>query len=133
MKTVTKGSLIVASRQELIDTVLSLTAHIDKLQNELLELKFQYDWLKRQIFGTKSERIIPSDDLQEALELNIVKDEVTVSEKPAQVITYEKKSRVVKKEVHGRGNMLTQSNHERILPGKWYRDHAVLWLAETIW
>jgi len=107
MKTVTKDSLTVASRQELIDTVLSLTAHIDKLQNELQELKFQYDWLKRQIFGTKSERIIPSDDLQEALELNIVKDEVTVSEKPAQVITYEKKSRVVKKEVHGRGNMPT--------------------------
>jgi hypothetical protein len=94
MKTISKDALIVASRQELIDTVLSQVALIDKQQSELQELKFQPDWFKRQVFGTRSEKFIPSDDLQEALDLGIVKE--TSPEVPAKVITYEKNQRNTK-------------------------------------
>lgn len=107
MKTITKDALIVASRQELIDTALSQATLNEKLQSELQELKFKLEWFKRQIFGTKSERFIPSDDLQEALDLGIVKDEETSSEAPAKVITYEKKTKEAQKPAHGRGNMPT--------------------------
>jgi len=108
MKTITKDSLIIASRQELIDTILSQASLNEKLQSELQELKFRLEWFKRQVFGTKSERFIPSDDLQEALDLGIVKNEETrSSEAPAKVITYEKKTKEKQKVAHGRGNMPT--------------------------
>jgi len=65
MKQPTKDALLVASRQELTDTVLSL-------QSKVEELSFQLEWFKRQIFGTKSERFVADDDMQVALELDIV-------------------------------------------------------------
>ena len=110
MKTLTKDALVVASRQELIDQIQSMTAQIELLQNTISEMNFQIDWFKRQIFGAKSERFIPSDDLQAALELDIVnKDEIDAIAEST-TITYKrnnKHSTVEPKPGHGRGNMPT--------------------------
>jgi hypothetical protein len=42
MKKLSKDALIVAPRQELIDTIMSLQASVD-------EMSFQIDWFKRQV------------------------------------------------------------------------------------
>jgi transposase len=103
MKTLTKDALVVASRQELTDIILSLQSTVE-------ELKFQIDWFKRQIFGAKSERFIPSDDLQAALELNIVdKSEIDTIAEPI-TVTYKRDSKTSKADLkpgHGRGCMPT--------------------------
>jgi len=109
MKTFTRDSLIVASRQELIDIIIEQAAHIDKLTNTITELSVQLEWLKRQIFGTKSERFVDPDDLQTALELGITTD--TSNNRPAETttVTYERKKNTGKEPVkgHGRGVMPT--------------------------
>jgi transposase len=112
MKTISKDALIVAPRQELINTIESQAAVIDKQQSELQEIKFQLDWLKRQVFGTKSEKHISTDDLQEALVLGVVKNEEPEPAEPAKLISYEKKAAVTPKPGHGRGTMPT---HLRIV------------------
>jgi len=110
MKTLTKDALVVASRQELIDQIQSMTAQIELFQNTISEMNFQIDWFKRQIFGAKSERFIPADDLQSALELDIVnKDEIDAITEST-TITYKRDSKPSKAEPksgHGRGPMPT--------------------------
>jgi hypothetical protein len=64
------------------------------LKSEHQEIKFQLDWLKRQVFGTKSEKFIPSDDLQEALDLGVVKNDEEKTDAPAKIVSYEKKQDV---------------------------------------
>jgi hypothetical protein len=71
MKTFTKDSLIVASRQQLVDIIIEQKKQNDELSNKLSEVNMQIDWLKRQVFGAKSERFFPSSDLQTALDLGI--------------------------------------------------------------
>jgi hypothetical protein len=68
MKTMTDEALIIAPRQELIDMLKSQTSAIDQLNNVFTTLTMQLDWLKRQVFGTKSERFIPAGDQQMALQ-----------------------------------------------------------------
>lgn len=109
MKTFTKDSLIVASRQELIDIILLQAAQIDKLTNTITELSMQLEWMKRQLFGAKSERFVTSDDVQTALDLGIVagNDEHTPE---TTTITYDRKNSTDTKEIvkgHGRGTMPT--------------------------
>jgi transposase len=103
MKTLSKDALVIASRQELTDTILSLQSTVE-------ELKFQIDWFKRQIFGAKSERFIPSDDLQSALELDIVNEDEINKIAESTTITYKRDSKPSKAEQmpgHGRGSMPT--------------------------
>jgi transposase len=99
MKKLSKDALIVAPRQELVDTIMSLQSKVD-------EMNFQIDWFKRQIFGTKSERFIPSDDLQAALELDIVKKE-DIENTDKTTISYNRnnKPKSEPKPGHGRGTM----------------------------
>lgn len=95
-----KDALLVAPRQELIDIISHLT-------NEIAELKFKMDWFQRQIFGAKSERFVPGDDLQTMLDLGIVTPDVP--EPTTQDITYSR-TKVAKSEVvkgHGRSQMPT--------------------------
>jgi hypothetical protein len=110
MKTLIKDALVIASRQELIDQIQSMTAQIELFQNTISEMNFQIDWFKRQIFGAKSERFIPSDDSQAALELDIVnKDEIDAIAEST-TITYKrdsKPSNAEPKPGHGRGSMPT--------------------------
>lgn len=108
MKTFTKDSLVVASRQELIDIILDQALQNDTLANKITELSVQLEWLKRQIFGSKSERFVDPDDLQTALELGIVKKDAAAAESTS--VTYERKKRAGTKEPvkgHGRGAMPT--------------------------
>ena len=107
MKTFTKDSLLIASRQELIDIIIAQDALVDKLTNTITEHSMQLEWLRRQMFGTKSERFVQSDDLQTALELGIVKNDVPVE---TTTITYDRKRSAFAKEPvkgHGRGTMPT--------------------------
>ena len=119
----TIDSLIIKSRQELLAIIAEQSAYIEKLQGAIAAQKKEIDtltneakassiqnyWLRRQVFGTKSERIIPSDDLQIALELNVIsKAELETNEAEAGKIvsfTYKKKDRKGTIKGHGRGVM----------------------------
>lgn len=109
MKTFTNDRLIVASRQELIDIITGQSSRIDALSNEVTELSMKLEWFKRQIFGAKSERFMPADDLQMAMELGVVNKEEVDDTAQSTPITYHRKSN--KKNVpvqgHGRGSMPT--------------------------
>ena len=107
MKTFTKDSLIVAPRQELIDIITEQTSQNDKLTNTITELSMQLEWLKRQIFGAKSERFVEPDDLQTALELGIV-DNNSGRTAETTSVTYNRTNNAPAKEEikgHGRGAM----------------------------
>ena len=48
--------------QDTSEQIISLTDSNSTLAEQNEELKVQNDWLKRQLFGKKSERILPDDD-----------------------------------------------------------------------
>jgi transposase len=108
MKTISKDMLIVASRQELIDIILAQQEQIEKLTNTVTELTMKMDWLNRQVFGAKSERYIPSDDLQMALELGIT-DTGAGQNNTAIEVSYTRKEKKPTEPIkgHGRGTMPT--------------------------
>lgn len=100
--------LVVASRQELVDIILAQQEQIDKLTNTITELTMKMTWLNRQVFGTKSERYIPSDDLQMALELGIAPADATSNTASTQVAYTRKENKNVEPvKGHGRGAMPT--------------------------
>jgi transposase len=109
MKTMTKDAMIVAPRQKLIEQINQQALIIDQLNNNVTELTMQLNWLKRQVFGTKSERFIPSDDQQMALDLGIVKKEDLDSSTVKKTVTYDRIDRKKKSKEsvkgHGRGKM----------------------------
>jgi transposase len=108
MKTMTNDAMIVASRQELIDTIKCQASAIDQLNNTITELTMQLDWLKRQVFGTKSERFIPADELQMALDLGVVKKDELKAATETKTVTYDRTNQKKSKESvqgHGRGKM----------------------------
>jgi transposase len=109
MKTANPDNLIVASRQELIDIITAQAVQNDTLTNKIAELSMQLDWFKRQIFGSKSERFIPSDDMQTALELGAVKQEEIENAGTGISVNYLRKSTAPSTPAkgHGRGNMPT--------------------------
>ena len=51
------------------DEIVTLLATHDKLTTEVTELRRQLDWLKRQLFGPKSERRLPDPSNAEQLAL----------------------------------------------------------------
>ncbi len=123
MKTYTIDSLIVQPRHELIAIIAELDASIEQLQhtitaqekeicrltNDASAASIQNDWLRRQVFGAKSERFIPSDDLQMALELDVIsKSELDNNEaESTRVVSFirNKKGADTKPKGHGRGEM----------------------------
>jgi transposase len=108
MKTYTPDSLIIAPRQDMIDIISEQSSLINKLSNEITELKMQLDWFRRQVFGTKSEHFIPSDDLQMAIELGITKNEDLDNQSAEINVSYTKKNTDTKPAAgHGRGSMPT--------------------------
>ncbi len=94
----------VATREELIEENNRHEAEIARLGGELIELKHHLAWLERQIFGSKSERFIPSSDQQTELPLAGV--ESTPVETKQRTISYQ---RTETKQIagHGRGLMPT--------------------------
>ena len=110
MKTMTNDAMIVASRQDLIDTIKSLSEQNDRLSNELTELKMQLDWLKRQVFGKKSERFFAADEQQMAMDLGIVKKDEQNTLVTTETVTYDRAKKESTQETpkgHGRGKMPT--------------------------
>lgn len=109
MKTFTKDSLLVASRQDLVDIIAELTSQNDKLANDITELKMKFEWLQRQMFGSKSERFIPSDDIQTALDLGVVTKQDLDNNEASVPVTYSRTKKASNEPVkgHGRGVMPT--------------------------
>jgi transposase len=109
MTAFTKDSLLVASRQQLIDIILEQASLIDKLSNDITELKMKFEWLQRQMFGTKSERFIPSADLQTALDLGVISKQDIDKEEASVPVTSTRTTKASNNPVqgHGRGVMPT--------------------------
>jgi transposase len=92
-----------------METTIDHCCECDKLRAELAILKHDYDWLKRQLFGQKSERYIPNDQ-QMTLDLDIAPSEVTTK---TQKITYERTT-TKKKKGHSRETMPTHLPFEDV-------------------
>lgn len=124
MNSITQDSLIIASRQDLINHILDQFSHNkkltdqntalakrnDELANKITELSMQLEWFNRQVFGTKSERYLPADELQMALELDINTQQKAATENVPTEITYTRTNKQdTKKPIagHGRGSMPT--------------------------
>jgi len=107
METLAKDALLVATRQELIDQVLALQERMQSQASKMEELEFQLHYLKRELFGAKSERFIPASDLQIALDLGIGPN--ADSEIKTETISYDRRKTTgkEKKPGHGRGGMPT--------------------------
>jgi len=109
MKTMTEDAMIVASRQELIDMIKYQASVNDQLHNAITTLTMQLDWLKRQVFGPKSERFtLPPSDQQMALELGVVKSEELETPPQTKTVTYDRTSKKKPETTikgHGRGKM----------------------------
>jgi len=121
MKIYTIDSLIIQPRQELLSIIAEQMGDIEKLQsaivaqqkeidtltNDVKAVSIQNEWLRRQVFGAKSERFIPSDDLQMALELDVIsKSELENNDTESDKIvsfTSKKKDKDKKVKGHGRG------------------------------
>jgi len=96
MKTLSKDALLIAPRQELIDT-------IEQLRMRLQEVEFTLAWFQRQVFGTKSERFVPNDS-QLSLDLGVSPIEHKVIKQPVAAHT---RTKIQPVEGHGRGPMPT--------------------------
>ncbi len=97
---------IQATREELIGENNRLENELSRLRGENAEIRQELSWLKRQLFGTKSERFTP-DVGQTSLELGV---EQTQPECPAvQTISYKRcvSKSDKEKQGHGRGVMPT--------------------------
>lgn len=81
----------------------------DKLRSELVKLKHDYDWLKRQLFGQKSERFI-SNDQQLMLDLGVTPSKVSTK---TQTISYDRTTTETKKG-HSRETMPTHLPFENV-------------------
>lgn len=92
-----------------METTVPLT-QFKELETKYLQTLHELEWLKRQLFGSKSERFIPNDE-QTELDLKIEKSEVKTTE---QNISY---TRAVKKKTsgHSRGEMPTHRPFEDIV------------------
>jgi transposase len=95
----TASDLATASREELVDTILTQHAQLQ----ELGELRHRLAWLERQLFGQKSERFAAND---EQLTLDLGEQQSSEPPSRTQRISYERRSSR-KQEGHGRGPMPT--------------------------
>jgi|APSaa5957512622_1039677.scaffolds.fasta_scaffold24088_3 transposase len=57
-----KAASVIQQQAAIIEGYRDLEKKYDRLQNQLSEVMHHYDWLKRQVFGQKSERYIPNDN-----------------------------------------------------------------------
>ena len=94
-----------------METTAEHCCECEKLRAGLIKVQHDYDWLKRQLFGQKSERFI-SNDQQMALDLGITPAEVT--SKKTETVTYERTTTEKKKSGHSRETMPTHLPFEDV-------------------
>ena len=70
------------------EAIEALLAENAALKDLVAELRHQLEWLKRQIFGQKTERYLPADGNQTSLELNV---QEKVLPGKTEIVTYERK------------------------------------------
>lgn len=106
MKTLSQDALIVASRQELIDTITTQQTQIEQQESRIQEIEFQLEWFKRQVFGSKSEKFVPDDDMQTMLALGITKPAPAIK---TETVSYTRQKNTINEKMqgHGRGVMPT--------------------------
>jgi len=75
-----------------------------ELDEKVLKLEHELSWLKRNLFGKKSEKFIPADEQQTSLDLDVEPIEVSIEEEH---IEYDRKKSAKKKDGHGRSQMPT--------------------------
>jgi transposase len=92
-----------------METTVPLT-RFKELETKYLQTLHELEWLKRQLFGSKSERFIPNDE-QTELDLQIEKSEVKTTE---QNISYTRAT-TKKTSGHSRGEMPTHLPFEDIV------------------
>lgn len=78
----------------------ALKSDVLRLTSQVAELTHQLDWIKRQIYGQKSERTIPVSDVQCALDLVGVPEAAPIT--TTELITYSRKNPKANKTPHGR-------------------------------
>lgn len=78
----------------------ALKAEVVCLTNKIADISTQLEWLKRQIFGQKSERVIPAHDAQYALDIGITSVSLPVSTK--EIPAHTRKNVNANKTPHGR-------------------------------
>jgi transposase len=85
----------------LIEENVALKADVQRLTGLVEEKTQELEWLKRQVFGQKSERFIASSDAQCSLTLEGL-EEAQPPQPPTQTITYSRKNPNANKTPHGR-------------------------------
>lgn len=90
-----------ATLESLIAENTALKLEVKRLTDLLADVTHELEWLKRQIFGQKSERTIPSTDGQYALDISGV-PQTTPPQTTTQSITYSRKNPDANKTPHGR-------------------------------
>jgi transposase len=78
----------------------ALKAEVARLTDLVTALTEQLNWLKRQIFGQKSERVVPTTDAQVSLDLGDIQEQQTQAK--TETITYTRTSPNANKTPHGR-------------------------------
>jgi transposase len=89
-----------AAVSSMIAENIALKADVARLTDLVAALTDQLEWLKRQIFGQKSERVLPTTDAQVALDLGSVPEMQAPVE--TETITYTRTSPNANKTPHGR-------------------------------
>ena len=84
-----------ADSTDLQTQLTNASAHIVALQLQVQQLTQQLDWFKRQIFGVKSERVMPDPAIQPDMlaALGVVPPAV-IPEQPAITVTYERRKKL---------------------------------------
>ena len=89
-----------ATLESLIAENTALKLDVKRLTDLLADVSHQLEWLKRQIFGQKSERVVPISDAQCALDIDGVP--TTTPTATTQTISYSRKNPDANKTPHGR-------------------------------
>ena len=89
--------MVQSSKTIAKDTVTLPRKEYENLQFKLAEYEQQIGWLKRMIFGRKSERFVPTDSAQITLDIEAPEQAVAQPEKPKEHISYEREKPASKK------------------------------------
>jgi transposase len=103
MNTMTADELLVAPRQQLIDTIVAQKHQIEQMESRIQELEFRIEMFDRQIFGRKSERFIP-DPLQMTLDFEIPHTPLKIEK---QTVAAHTRIKATPQKGHGRGERPT--------------------------